>query len=186
MSEETESLTLSDQDIYAPLPPGVHPNDNSVPYRPGSGAHIDANAAVGPDSRQPAYTTGREPYKRDNYEVLPTFERASDAWSAQTVKINAAYNGGTALVVGRQKGRKSVTISVPLTLADGTTPLGVVIGPTEAEVQAGGASGYVLNVGDSVTLSTEGTVYAGVIPGNATGACQFVAFFNPPSGGLDQ
>jgi len=43
----------------------------------------------------------------------------------------------------------------------------------------------VLNLGDSVTLYTEGPVYAGLISGNATGFCQYVSLTNPLGRGRD-
>jgi hypothetical protein len=155
------------------LPAGVHPKDRAEPVGPGFGSNnpVPADQPIG------AYKLGTAPFSTDNDEALATFTRASSDWSARIVVVDANA-AGTAIVAGRRKGRTAVVLSVPTTLGTGATPLGVIVGPTEDDVLS--YLGYVLNVGDSLTLETEGPVYAGLISGKTTGAVQAVEFFNPP------
>jgi hypothetical protein len=164
------------------LPIGVHPNDPGEPVVPGFGT----NAAAPPDTVGNRYSTGAPPWKVENSEATPVFERASHDFSANVIVANSNSNGGTAVAAGRVKGRKAVTLSVPATLSTGlATPAGVVWGPTEDSVQQpAGTFMPVLNVGDSVTIATEAHVYVGVIPGQPTGYVQVVEEINPPGGAL--
>jgi hypothetical protein len=159
------------------LPPGVHPFDPSVAVGPGGTMPTD-NAAPH-DTAGDRWTAGRKGFGTDNAAALATFQRASEFWSARVVSVDA-NSGGTAQVVGRQRGRTNVTIWVPSLLPNGATPLGVILAPTEGEAQAGGNSGIVLLPGDSLTITTEAPVFAGLIPGNASGYCQCVVTFDPP------
>lgn len=159
------------------LPPGVHPNDPSgEDWQPGP-----------PDQPQ-AWTPGRPPYDTDNWDAIAVYERAAHEWDAGVVYLNS-QNSGTAIVVGRLKGRKSVTVWVPTTDAAGNTTKGVLLAnrPGPLEAGTGGAlTGdiIVLNPGDSVTIASEASVWAGLIGSNTTGFCQFVSTYNPPGGSL--
>ncbi len=159
------------------LPPGVHPNDPSGP-----------DFVPGPPDQPQEWTPGRPPYDVENYDAIATYERASHEWDAGAVYVDS-QNGGTAIVVGRQKGRKSVTIWVPNTDAGGNTPNGVLLANREGALQGitgGNLTGdmIVLNKGDSITIDTEASVWAGLIGSNSTGFCQFIATYNPPGGSL--
>jgi phage baseplate assembly protein gpV len=159
-----------------PLPPGVHPMDPSTGPDP---------VPALPDTVGNRYNTGAAPYKTDNDGAVPVYQRAAHEWDVNIIVVNST-DAQPAEVVGRQKGRQSVTLTVPTTLPNGTTPDGVVFGPNRGALQqteVGGGAG-VLNAGDSVTINTEAPVYATVITGNATGAVQAVVEFNPPGGGL--
>jgi hypothetical protein len=178
----TNTEVYTDTERHTQLPPGVHPNDPSEPIAPGFGD----NAAAPPDTVGNRYTTGAPPWKTDNADATPTFERASHDFSANVIIPNTQGTGtGWAVACGRTKGRKSVTLSVPTTLSTGATPLGVVWGATEDAVQQpAGTAMPVLNPGDSITINTEAQIFVGVIPGNATGAVQVVEEINPPGGAL--
>jgi hypothetical protein len=167
-----------DVDYAQFLPPGVDPYDRSVVLA----GHIDANAVAGPDQGQ-AYTTGRPPYSKDNWEALPVFQRSAKNWSVRVVVVDAS-NGGTSIAASEQKGRISITMSIPAKLADGVTvPNGVTFSPNEGDLQGPGSTDCgVLNSGDSVTIETEGQVYVGLIGGNTTGAVMVITTNNPPSG----
>lgn len=157
------------------LPVGVHPLDRAEPTH---GQLAFGTASPASADTMTAYTPGRKPFATDNPNALGVFQRASADWSARVIVVDASMSGGTAQATGRQRGRVSVTLSVPATLADGSTPLGVLFAPTEDAVQAGGNACGLLNVGDSVTLYTEASVWLGVIGANATGACMVLAEFN--------
>jgi hypothetical protein len=158
------------------LPPGVHPND------PSGGS--DQSPAYLSEQGAQQHPTGTEPFARGNGSAFGVFQRAASDWSVGVVIPNANQNGGTATVVGRQKGRVSVKLWVPTTLANGVAvTAGVVIGPDENELQAV-VNPTVLNVGDSITIETEGSVYCGVIPGQQTGVVQYLVLSNPPGGGV--
>jgi hypothetical protein len=164
----------------APLPAGVHPTDPSETMSPDFGT----NRAAPPDTPGSRYTTGKPPWQVQNSDALPVFQRSASDWTVKIVVVNSSQNGGTAIAVGRQRGRVSVTLSVPTLLPNGTVPLGVVFAPTEDEVQAGANAGGVLNPGDSVTIYSEAQVYVGVIGAAASGAVQVKVEFNPPGGAL--
>lgn len=157
------------------LAAGVHPMD---PTAAGPNEFPEA-LELPAQSRK----TRKPPFSEPPGDAFGVFQRAATDWGQGTVIPNAATNGGVATVVGRQPGRVSVKLWVPNKLADGSTPLGVVIGPDENELQAPSPiTMTVLNVGDSITLETEGSVYCAVIPGNQTGAVQYVTLNNPAGG----
>jgi hypothetical protein len=164
------------------LPPGAHPRDPSIPFGQDP-AEVD-RGGVGGDPAQSFYTTkGGRPFGTPNEDAWGVYQRAAHDWDGGVVKANASTNGGTATVVGRQKGRLSVKVWIPTVLGDGSTPLPALIGPNESELQTPGNNAPVLNVGDSIVLETEGSVYIGCVGANATATVQYVVFFNPPGGG---
>ena len=157
------------------LPPGIHPRDPSVDY---SGGTLPTDMPAPHDLAGNRFaTTHRRPFDTNPAEALAVWQRASSDWTARVVSVDA-NSGGTALVVGRQRGRGSVTVWVPSTLPNGTSPNGVVIAASEDEAQSA-MGGVALNPGDSITINTEGPVYAGLIGANTTGACQVVVDYNP-------
>jgi hypothetical protein len=156
------------------LPPGVHPADPSVG---------DDNPSVPAPSPRATPKTGKPPFSTDSGDAFPVFMRSATDWNAGVVVANAATNGGVATVVGRQKGRISVKVWIPTTLSDGTTPLPALFGSDENELQ-GPARSPVLNVGDAITIESEGSIYIGVVPGNQTATVQYLVLSNPPGGAL--
>lgn len=160
------------------LPIGVHPMDPSEELVPGFGN----NRPVPADTPGSRYSTGAPPWKTDNDEAVPVFQRSAHDASVQIIVPSSAT--GPAVAVGRQKGRQAVTLTVPTLLASGAAPLGVLYGFTEDAVQAGGNACGILNVGDSRTISTEAPIWVAVIPGNATGAVEVLVEYNPPGGSL--
>jgi hypothetical protein len=150
------------------LPAGVHPHD-------ARGGAPGGREGLGGEGPTPQGKSLHKPWDVDNEEAFSVYQRASHDWSAQQYNLTT---GNTPFqLAGRQKGRESVTIWVP-----STASFGCIIAPSEGDVQQG--TGIVLNVGDSITLRTEGPVYTSVISPNATGTVYIVQFFNPPGGGL--
>lgn len=160
------------------LPPGVHPRDPSAAYERNP-VSADTADQLWNQSRQP-------PWSVDNSEALAVYQRCASDWSAGLTQVGGQNNA--VKVIGRQKGRQSVTLAVPTALPDGSSPNGVVVGSSEGAVQqavnanAGGV--WILNPGDSVTIYTEASVWAGPLVGQTTGWVQFVVAFNPPGGGI--
>jgi len=142
---------------------------------------INVTSPIGLDHAGNQYQTAGKRWSVDNADALAVFERASSNFTAGQIVVNT-YNGGTSIVVGRQKGRKNVTISVPstYTAADGTTstPNGVAIAETEGELQLING-GFQLNPGDSITISTEAPIWAGLLPTDTTGLVQYLVEYNP-------
>jgi hypothetical protein len=174
---DTAPTTVETGDSGPLLPSGGHPLDMSVA---GDQVARHTDSPVPHDTAGNAYTTGRKGFATPNREALGVFQRASEFFSAKTIKVDAS-NGGTAELAGRQPGRRSIKVWVPSLLPDGSIPLGVIIAATEGECQQGLNSGVVLNVGDAITIDTEAPVFAGLIGVNTTGACQVVVEFDPPT-----
>lgn len=186
----------------SPLPPGVHPNDPSIAFDPGTSptdAHPDANNPVPHDTPGNRYSKGRKPWSQENDQALPVFQRGSHELAVGLAIVNQ-QNGGTALIVGRNKGRRQLRLWLPANVATNqlllpsgaaligtgvinTGILGCVVSAVEGELQVGG--GIVINPGDpAITLEYEGSLYLGLLPGNTVGYCQWANMFNPPGGGL--
>ena len=160
------------------LPAGVHPGDASTAQEAVPGVPLD-------HEKGQQWRPGREPWGVDNEEALPVYNRAAHDWSPGQVWCNSTVNSGVQVVNGRQAGRASVTVWVPLLDPNGNAPLGVMIGPTTESVIQGGIGCVVLNIGDSITIPSEGPVYAGCISGNSTGFCQYMSLTNPLGRGRD-
>jgi hypothetical protein len=169
----TEDANLS----FGGLPAGAHPGDKSSPVDGPQWGHSSLPQDT-PGSKAPR--AGRAPYQVENPEALPVYERGSTDWAVNLIYITAT-NGGTAIAANDQKGRKSVTLSIPTALPGGQTAVGVLFGPTEDSVQTIFSAG-VLNVGDSVTLGTEAKVYVGLLPGQVFGSVQVIVESNPSQG----
>ena len=156
--------------------------DESTPM-----AELDHNRVAPLDVYGDHYKRGAKRFATDNGAALPMFERAShDFTTGQTYTGTA--NGGISIIVGRQSGRKSVTIAVPKSYYNMsgtlvTSPIGVVVGQTEGELQAAGG-GLQLLAGDSITIATEAPIWVGLLPGQTTGFCQWCVEYNPAGGEL--
>lgn len=170
---------------YTPLTPGfigphitgIAPDDiPSTETYPGE-APVPPDEAVG----HAPHGTGEKRFTTDNAEAVPVFQRSAHDWTSGTKQ--PSVTSGPIQVVGRQRGRISTTVWVPTKDANGNTPTGVVIGATQGELQQGGFDSVVLNVGDSITIHSEGPVWCYVISGN-TGFCQFMTEYNPAGGEL--
>lgn len=178
---------------HAAAEAGIMISDNinlevTIPYfteEASPASEVNVTAPVPADEPGNKYTTSSKAWGTDNADALMVFERASSDFTAGVININA-QNGNTAIIVGRQKGRKSVTIWVPSTYTSSagtsSTPKGVMVAQTEGEVQAYAA--VQLNPGDSITINTEAPIWAGILPGNTTGLCQFLVEYNPAGGEL--
>lgn len=152
------------------LPPGVHPMDPS--------SFSGDPLAAPQDTPDPKWTTTTKPqFGTENGDATATFQRSDHEWTGNRIVVDT-NNAGTVQLCGRQKGRSSVTLIVPL-----TATAGVVIGPTEGEV-LNSASCPVLTPGQTLTLPTEAPIWAGVIPGQTTGTVDVFVTFNPAGGGL--
>jgi hypothetical protein len=162
------------------IPGGVHPGDASTASEHGPAPYDEEK----PQQHRP----GRKPWDTANEEALPVNQRASRDWGPGTCYVSTGgVNSGVSIVVGRQKGRSSITIWVPSLMPNGVAPLGVLIAadPSALQTQGVPTDVVVLNVGDSVTIASEGAVWAGVIGANASGACQFIQTTNPLGRGRD-
>lgn len=160
------------------LPPGVHPLDPSGPD-PVLVPHEQAGQLYG---------TGQPPWKIDNDAALPVYQRAAGQWRPLLISLQGAPNGVLQLV-GKQKGRLAVVLSVPTTLPNGSTsPNGVLIGCDPGAIENAKTVGlgavYVLNAGDTITLPVEADIWAGLIGSNTTGWVQLIDLVNLPGGGL--
>jgi len=179
---DARELATPDERFAFEIPVGVHPLDRSIP---GDQLARYSDSPVHHDTAGNRYTTGRKNFGTDNGEAFPVFERASSDWTAGSVVVGT-NNGGTSIVVGRVRGRKTVTVWVPSTWTNpggtSTTPNGVVIGQTEGELQSG--AGAQLNPGDSITIGTEAPVWAALIPGKTSGVVQYLVEYNPAGGEL--
>ena len=147
---------------------------------------LDITSPIGLDQPGNQYHTGGKRWGTDNGDALAVFERGSRSFTAGQIVVGAA-NGGTAIVVGRQKGRKNVTISVPASYINSAgssvTPTGVAIAEQEGELQLING-GFQLQPGDSITISTEAPIWAGLLPGKTTGFCQYLVEYNPTGNDL--
>lgn len=150
-------------------------------------AELDHNRPVPQDVFGDHFTRGNKRFGTDNGRAVPMFQRAShDFTTGQTYTGTA--NGGISIIVGRQAGRKSVTIDVPNSYYNMagtlvTSPIGVTVGQTEGELQGPGG-GIQLLAGSSVTIETEAPIWVGLLPGQTTGFCQWVVEYNPAGGEL--
>jgi hypothetical protein len=160
------------------LPPGVHPLDPSVPY---SGGPLHDPSTIPADTAGYQYQSRSEPFGTDNDDALAFFERASHDWTGDTITLASTGSSPSVQLIGRQKGRKCVTLWCP------STGTAVCIAPTQGVCDQqfnSGIGGLILNPGDSVTINTEAPVWAGVLNGNTAGTVAFLAEYNPPGGAL--
>jgi hypothetical protein len=166
-----------------PLPMvAPYPAEDSVPL----GESQEGQGPAPADTYGDRYKTGTKRFAGDSGKAVPVFQRAATDANFGAISVGLT-SGGTALVVNRQKGRVSVTLSVPLTYTNAagvvSSPNGVVIATLEGEAQTAGSC-FQLNPGDSITVATESPIWAGLIPGNTTGVVQWFVEYNPAAGEL--
>ena len=160
-----------DGEVVAPFLPGQHPFDQSTPSQFPGDAPVPANE--GPI----AYQRGFQRFSIDNGEgTLATYQRAAHDFTSGLTTITPAQ--GPLQIANRQKGRESVTLSVP-----STATYGVAFAGSAGELQ-GAATPAVLNPGDSLTIASEASVWISVIGSNATGTVQYLTLYNPAGGEL--
>ena len=146
---------------------------------------FDGDQAVPEDVLSPAVLG--DAFQVENPDAFAVFERAAHDWQPNVIIVPAAA-GASALLSGRVRGRKNITISVPTSYtppggSGSITPAGVLIGTDQGQVQ--NFNGYQLNAGDSVTIASEGPVYVGPISGaSSVGVAQFIEEVNNPGGNL--
>jgi hypothetical protein len=150
---------------------------------------FDHDRVVAEDDHGKHFSTAPRSFSTKNAQAVPVFQRASDAFTAGNLELSFnPSQSNIAKIVGRQRGRQAITIWVPTSYVtpagiNVTTPNGVIVAETEDQVQVNGG-GVQLNAGDSITIHAESSVYAGIIPGNATGYCQWLVEYNPVGGEL--
>ena len=173
-----ESTQPANADLpeFGAYPAGIPMDDSTTPPQfPGDSPVPLDTAELGEVRR------GKPQFDTDNPDAVPTFERASHDWTGQyqTVGLSPIQ------LVGRQKGRKNTTIWVPAKDVNGNATQGVVIASSDAELQGAAAtSAVVLNVGDSITIESEGAVWVACLPANTTGNVQYTTAYNPAGGEL--
>jgi hypothetical protein len=131
------------------LPAGVDPYDRSEPI----GARFGATLAF-EETGQPAYRRGHRP------SSLHTSERSAADWIAYSFVVPSGA-GNSIPIAGYQPGRKSITLVCPASSANS-----VIINREQGILDQG--QGLTLVAGNSVTLRTEGEVWALATTGTAT------------------
>ena len=121
----------------------------------------------GPRDQAPASNRRRRAFATPNGQAVPVWQRASSDWS--TFPFTSI--SGTVQIAGTLGGRFAVTVWVPATSAHG-----VQIAPNRSQCDNNG--GTPINPGDSVTIMSEGTVYAAPQSGQTTGTVYVVDLFN--------
>jgi hypothetical protein len=150
------------------LPPGVHPNDPSVPW---AGGPLVEAGPVNPDTAGDRFPKGgKAPFSVDNGQATAVFERAAQSWTANQIKPGTSIQ-----LIGRQDGRKNVTIWVP-----SSASTDAIIAPTQGEVDQG--DGVTLAPGDSITIATEAPVFGGPATSGQVAVINVVAEINPTGG----
>ena len=125
--------------------------------------------------------TGQPPWQTSNARSVPVYQRASQEWEALTVYVGSNTGGlDPVKLVDRQNGRDWVIISVPATGPSGNaTPCGVYIAARDAPLQAaGGPLGFFIPIGQSLTLTIEGSVWAVAAIAGATTFCCVASGYN--------
>lgn len=159
-----------------PIPPGVHPGDATALVRPG----WDSNQPVTQDQPGNKYNTGSAPWSTDNDKAVPVYQRQDHDWT--TGHLTLTQTGAVVTIVSRQAGRGPITLAVPATMDGVAVVGGLVVGPDQGDVANGG--GWTLNIGDSMTIPSEASVYARLPSGASSGSIQWFATLNPAGGGL--
>ena len=149
----TDTAAITDQ-----LPPGVHPYDQA-------GDEWSPPQGVQGQQWQP----GRAPFSVPNANAVPVWQRATTDWSTAALTLNST--NGTQQIAGRVTGRMSVTIWVP-----GIASHGIQFSQDRGAVDNN--AGTPLNPGDSVTINSEGPVYAGCQSGQTAGTVYVLDLFN--------
>lgn len=110
---------------------------------------------------------GHSPWGTANAEALPVYQRAAAKWAGSQWTVSQATQVAT-----EQRGRVRVILWVPSTASHG-----VVVGADQAAVL--GVNALELDAGDSLTLDTEGTVWAAPISDQTSGTVCVVVLINP-------
>jgi hypothetical protein len=123
----------------------------------------------------------------DNPTAFPIFSRASNDFNSKALTFTAAANQIPKQLVGRTKGRQSITMTCPITFTyqgNIISPIGFIFSSEMGACAAG--DGFQVNVGDSVTIYTESEVWVSCIPGVTTGqvVVQYIEETNPVRGSL--
>ena len=137
------------------LPPGVHPYDQTGP---------EFSPAPAPQGQ--TFTTGTKAFSVPHAEAIPVWERATTNFATKNLTL-----GATTQVAGRLPGRKSVTLWVP-----GTAAQGVQFSNNRGDVDSG--NGTPLSPGDSVTIGSEAAVWAGPLSGQTSGTVYTLDLYN--------
>jgi hypothetical protein len=150
--------------MFSDLPPGVHPAD------PSTADHHNRPVPATPG--EVAYTRGRKAWATTNPNALPVFQRLAQNWATGVWVVSSTIGGGTLKVAQLRRGRTRLTCWVPTSFFPGggvltATPAGVIIAEDEGKAQQG--EGAPLFIGDSVDIAAEGSVWAAIQPGQATG-----------------
>lgn len=140
------------------LPPGVDPYDRAEVLSGEFGTGIIVPRETG----QNAYRQERRP------KSLHTSERSATDWLSYTFQVPAGA-GNSIPIAGQQPGRKSITLVCPTTSANP-----VLVNSKQGIVDQG--QGLTLPAGSSVTLRTEGEVWALGVGGVAT--LEYFALFD--------
>jgi hypothetical protein len=157
--------------------PGQHPEDPTAPSQfPGDSPTPLDTAELVPAPK------GHKQFDTENGDAIAVYQRAAHDWDSGAITLGSG-TAGPVMVVGRQRGRLATTLWVPAKDANGNVPNGVIIASTQGEIQGAGYP-IVLNVGDSLTINSEGAVFASVIAGNTTGLVFFKTEYNPAGGEL--
>ena len=181
-ADDSQANLWVEADIVAP--------DHGVENDATPMANDDHDRGAPADTFGKRYQTGNKHFSTSLAASVPVFERASHDFTTGQIPVSSSFNGGVSTIVGRQPGRKSVTIAVPTSYVNaagvnvtGASVIGVIIGGSASEIQNPGG-GWQLNAGDSITLYTEAPVYAGCINGQTSGFCQNQTDYNPAGGEL--
>lgn len=158
------------------VPPGVHPHDQGEMPHP---AWEQPPGVPVTQSPEQAWQAGKAPFGQSNQHALGIFQRSAETWQVAAIVLDA-NQGSSAKIFGKQKGRTKVLLYTPTDLPSGGANPGVLIGPSESEVQQGTFQvGTTSGWASPLTLETEAPVWAGVIPGQSTGFVLAIAFVNP-------
>ena len=159
-------------EVPAQVRPADSPDDRGVPSR------YPGDQPVPPDTVGGDAPRGRESFATDNDEAIATFQRADEGWTGRQFLISDPTQ-----IARRQKGRGAATIFVPLTDVNGGAITGVIVGPTDSDVQGVGNPLFLLP-GMSMRIHSEAPVWAAPIPGNSTGYVCVLITDNPSGGQL--
>jgi hypothetical protein len=167
----------------APEPPfldpivGPHapPEDRTAPER------YPGGQPVPPDTASVSGRRGKAPFSTAPWDAVDVFQRAATDFTTRVMRLSDV--DGPDMIVGRMRGRRSVTLSVPTSYPNVTTVVGVAFASTEGDLQNVGLPN-VLNPGDSWTIETESPVWVAVIPGQTDGLVQCVVEYSPLGGEL--
>lgn len=96
--------------------------------------------------------TMEDRFSRENGTAMPVNQRSPRHWSGHTMSVDAV---NSTQLVPSQVGRKTVTILVPP-----TAPAAAWIDSQQSTLELASPLGFYLAVGASLTIETEGSVYA--------------------------